>query len=431
MINFILMQNNISLGIKMKKFNYIDLYSGIGGFKYALDSIDGNCVFSAEINSAAKRTYVYNHKVNYNEFGNMDDYKEVDYKIINKLPEFKGKKIDVITAGFPCQTFSVAGNRKGFNSGDARGTQFFNVLNLTKGLRPKFLVLENVKHLVSHDDGITFRVIIDSLKEIGYDVVFNKVLSPLDIGIPQNRERIFIIVKDRKFKYDLQIHDFKKAVKNNYLKLEELGIIKYGSSDEGIKITRDENNAIKAWEKFIKLWLKNRDSNEKTIPSLWLEEMLDKRKPDFSGMPDWKIDMIQKMRTFYKKHKKWIDKWFIENDSKMNKRIQRKLEWNAGINFEPRETIVVIRQSGVRFKKPNFFPTLVAVVDIPIIYDNILGKWRNISANEMCKLQSYDYENLRKPNDVTYKDFYKQLGNSVNVELVKMVVKQFEGAFNR
>lgn len=416
------------------KFNYIDLYAGIGGFRYALNSIGGNCVFTSEIDKAAIKTYKHNHKTDKNDFVSMDEYQNISEKEIRRRPEFKdvlknGGKIDVIAAGFPCQTFSIAGNRRGFHSDDARGTQFFNVINLIKSLTPKVVILENVKNLTTHDDGKTHAVIIDSLIETGYEIKFEKVLSPLDVGVQQNRDRLFIIAVRKGIKFEYIEPIFSRMKISSKTRLEDLNIINFGEED-GIKLSNDDRGAIIAWERFINKWLSHRTDDERTIPSLWLKEMLAPKTPIKSSDPEWKKEMIQKMRDFYKKHKSWIDPWYEKNDSLMKRRICRKLEWNAGINYKPRETIAVIRQSGVRFKKPTFFPTLVAVVDIPVIYDVTMGKWRNINIKEMIKLQSYDEVDFQIPEDADIKQIYKQLGNSVNVRLVKKITKQFEEIFN-
>ena len=413
------------------KFNYIDLFSGIGGFKYVLDSIGGRCLLSSEINMPAINTYSENHKnINYETGWDMEKLVSLTKRKMYSLIGEK-KKVDVISAGFPCQTFSVAGKRRGFNQNDTRGTQFFNIIKLIQIFKPQIILLENVKHLLKHDEGKTYRVIIENLENEGYDISFSEILSPMQIGIPQNRDRIFIVATNKKnkqklSKIELDIYDLKK----NKFDTNDKGNKKIldNSDNRGIRIKEDQLKAIKAWEEFVLKWFKHRNELEKTIPALWLEEM---RKSSFSkreksSFPEWKIDMIEKMQSFYYSHKEWIDKWFSKYDKTLVKRIHRKLEWNAGIEFKPKETIAVIRQSGVRFKKPNYYPTLVAVVDIPIIFDK--NKWRNINFQEMKNLQSFP-EEFKKPKNVTFEEIYKQLGNSINIELAKRVVMTFEHFF--
>lgn len=165
------------------KFTFIDLFAGIGGFRIALQSLGGKCVFSSEWDSNAQKTYFYN-------FG------EIPYGDITKesVKSCIPNGFDVLCAGFPCQAFSIAGYRKGFE--DTRGTLFFDVAEIIKRKRPKAVFLENVKNLYTHDNGKTFAVIKATLEELGY-VVYHKVMNSMEYAnVPQNRERIFIVCFD-------------------------------------------------------------------------------------------------------------------------------------------------------------------------------------------------------------------------------------------
>ena len=159
------------------------------------------------------------------------------------------KKVDVMSAGFPCQTFSVAGKRRGFNQNDTRGTQFFNIIKLIQIFKPQIILLENVKHLLKHDEGKTYRVIIENLENEGYDISFSEILSPMQIGIPQNRDRIFIVATNKKnkqklSKIELDIYDLKK----NKFDTNDKGNKKIldNSDNRGIRIKEDQLKAIKA-----------------------------------------------------------------------------------------------------------------------------------------------------------------------------------------
>ena len=160
-----------------KDFTFIDLFSGIGGFRLAFESVGGKCIFSSDIDKWANETY-------YDNFGEYPhgDISKID---ANEIPEH-----DVLCGGFPCQPFSIGGYRKGFC--DTRGTLFFEVERILKEKKPKAFLLENVKGLTNHDKGNTFKVIKQSLTNMGYSI-FYKVLNSKDYGIPQNRERIFIV----------------------------------------------------------------------------------------------------------------------------------------------------------------------------------------------------------------------------------------------
>ncbi len=160
-------------------FNFIDLFCGIGGFRTAFQTLGGRCVFSSDIDYYAKRTYEFN-------FG------EVPFGDISEIKEDDIPKHDILLAGFPCQAFSIAGRRAGFE--DTRGILFFEVARIIKKKKPKAIVLENVKGLLSHNKGKTIQTIIDTLrKELGYFVPDPQVLNARNFGLPQNRERVFIV----------------------------------------------------------------------------------------------------------------------------------------------------------------------------------------------------------------------------------------------
>lgn len=164
-------------------FKFIDLFAGIGGFRIAMQDCGGECVYSSEWDENAKQTYFHN-------FG------EVPFGDITKETNksFIPDGFDVLCAGFPCQAFSIAGYRKGFD--DTRGTLFFDVAEIIRRKRPKAIYLENVKNLYTHDNGKTFAVIKGTLEELGY-VVFHKVMNAMEYAnVPQNRERIFIVCFD-------------------------------------------------------------------------------------------------------------------------------------------------------------------------------------------------------------------------------------------
>jgi len=167
-------------------FTFIDLFAGIGGFRIPLQESGGRCVFSSEFNTHAQ--YVYE-----------ENYGEMPFGDITKIPMDYIPEHDVLTAGFPCQPFSISGKMKGFE--DTRGTLIYNVFKILEAKQPKVVFLENVKHLVYHDGGKTFKTIIEGLEGLGY-ICSCKVLNASDFGVPQNRERIIIIGnKDKKFDF--------------------------------------------------------------------------------------------------------------------------------------------------------------------------------------------------------------------------------------
>lgn len=186
------------------EFTFIDLFAGIGGFRIPLQELGGKCVFSSEYNYHAQRAYEYN-------FG------EVPFGDITKLNLEIVPKHDILCAGFPCQPFSISGKMKGFE--DTRGTLIYHVFELIEKCQPKVVLLENVKHLVYHDEKRTLSTIVQHLEEMGY-VVSKKVLNASDFGLPQNRERIIIIGhKETRFDFT-KIKKMPKPALKNFLDKE-------------------------------------------------------------------------------------------------------------------------------------------------------------------------------------------------------------------
>jgi len=172
------------------KFTFIDLFAGIGGFRIAMQNLGGKCVYSSEFDAKAQETYF----ANYGEMPFGDITKEATKKYI---PE----QFDILCAGFPCQAFSLAGKRLGFKD-ETRGTLFFEVEAILRKHQPKAFFLENVKGLAIHDKGRTLKTILGHLNDAGYDIVPPQILNAMDYGVPQHRERIYIIG----FRKDLHIN---------------------------------------------------------------------------------------------------------------------------------------------------------------------------------------------------------------------------------
>lgn len=174
------------------KFTFIDLFAGIGGFRLAFQRLEGNCVFTSEWDKYSQKTY----QANFGEIPFGDITKESNKSFIPN-------DFDVLCAGFPCQAFSIAGKRGGFE--DTRGTLFFDVAEIIKRKQPKAFFLENVKGLKNHDRGKTLATILNTLREdLNYFVLEPQILNAKNFGVPQNRERIFIVG----FRKDLGISEF-------------------------------------------------------------------------------------------------------------------------------------------------------------------------------------------------------------------------------
>jgi DNA (cytosine-5)-methyltransferase 1 len=220
-------KSNKSWETKRKKFTFIDLFAGIGGFRIALESFNGKCVFSSEWDEKSQTTYYLN-------FG------EVPRGDITKINEKDIPKHNILCAGFPCQAFSVSGKRKGFN--DARGTLFFDIARIVRFHKPEVLFLENVKNFIRHDNGKTLEIVKNTIHDLGYDFFF-KVLRSSDFGVPQARERVYMIG----FRKDLNIKKFEypepskgEVVIKDILEDEKLVPIKTFISRPDIKIYKKD-----------------------------------------------------------------------------------------------------------------------------------------------------------------------------------------------
>lgn len=198
------------------KFKFIDLFAGIGGFRLALQNLGGKCVFSSEWDANAQKTY----QANFGEIPFGDITKE-------ETKEAIPNDFDILCAGFPCQAFSIAGHQKGFE--DTRGTLFFDICRIVEEKQPKVIFLENVKHLIHHDKKRTFKVILESLSNLGYKVSY-KILNARDFGLPQNRERIFIIATKKSYFNFNELKYQKNVILRDFLDKE--GNFEYLPSDE-------------------------------------------------------------------------------------------------------------------------------------------------------------------------------------------------------
>lgn len=210
---------------KEYSFKFIDLFAGIGGFRMAMQNLGGKCIFTSEWDKKAQKTY----RANYGEIPFGDITKEQTKKYI---PD----DFDILCAGFPCQAFSIAGKRGGFE--DTRGTLFFDVAEIIKRKKPKAIFLENVKGLRNHDKGNTLKTILNVLRsDLGYYVPEPQIINAKDFGVPQNRERIFIVGFSKEsgvteFNYP---EPLKKKVKFEDIKEEKVPATKFYLSAQYLK----------------------------------------------------------------------------------------------------------------------------------------------------------------------------------------------------
>lgn len=373
---------------------YIDLFCGIGGFHQVLRDLNCECILACDIDKDCREIY----KKNYN-IEPVKDICDIDEKTLEDF--------DILTAGFPCQAFSNAGKKKTFE--DKRGLLFDEIIRIAEFKKPKFIFLENVKHILKVSNGKVFEYIKNKIDEIGYNLqIFN--MSPHNYGIPQQRERIFFICV-RKDIYKSPIKLIESVKKFSIEDIIET------SPDDKYKISKEIEDVLNAWNEIIKKF----EINEKISPTILINDYYrNYSKEEFEKLPLWKKDYMTKNIPLINKYKQIFDEWYEKNKSLLTKReIYGKLEYQAGL-IKENESIynhyIQFRQSGIRIKKNKYFPTLVAIVQTPIF-----GKYkRYITPRECARLQNFPDNFILPTND---KIAYKQLGNSINVYNAYIIIQ--------
>jgi DNA (cytosine-5)-methyltransferase 1 len=245
------MINNLAKALS--KMTFIDLFAGIGGFRLALESLGATCVYSSEWDKQAQKVY----ELNYGEVPNGD---------ITQIDEKSIPGHDILCAGFPCQAFSISGKQKGFE--DSRGTLFFDVARIVRAKRPKVVFMENVKNFAVHDEGRTLQVVQTIMEDLGYKF-YQKVLNSTDYGIPQKRERIYMIC----FRDDLKVENFKYPQPFALTKHVEDFLLEDESLVQNLYVSRADtymNNTIdnKYSNKSIRLGIVNKGGQGERIYSI-------------------------------------------------------------------------------------------------------------------------------------------------------------------
>lgn len=394
----------------MKEFKFIDLFCGIGGFHQAMSKLGGECVFACDIDADCRKTYTLNYGLQ-----PAGDITLIEAKDIPKH--------DVLCAGFPCQSFSKAGKRLGF-ADETKGTLFFDIVRILQHHKPKYALLENVRNLATHDHGHTWKVIHDTLVEIGYNVSPEPVIfSPHYIGIPQHRERVFIMCV-RQDVGALPEFCFNEAnipsCRIDDILLDEseiLNLKKYQLKPEQIQW-------INLWNEFIQ------GIKCEKLPGfpIWADSLCELKDNPMIGewdiMPGWQKKFILKNNELWKHNKVFINAWLSRaKQCPLFFGAKAKLEWQVGVdekNPDLWQHIMQIRPSGLRVKPGTYFPALVAITQTSIV-----GKRkRYLTPRECARLQSFPDTFLYDEKDA---QAYKQFGNSINVGLVELFARYMFG----
>ena len=313
-----------------------------------------------------------------------------------------------------CQSFSNGGKKKGFS--DDRGNLFEYILKIAVTKRPSFLFLENVKHIKKIDNGTVFTHILKRINESGYHVDEKTVfeLSPHQLGVPQQRERvIFVCVR-------ADIYDANKVVVIDppYTPIDMDSVVeKDTTATQKYRISAETEQILNIWDEMVQLM----EVGESLSPTILCNEFNSVYDViEWNALPDWKREYITKNKPIYNKYKEDWDAWYESyKDILQQKEVYGKLEWQAGKKKENDSIFhhfIQFRQSGIRVKKSEYFPTLVAIVQTPIF----AKEKRYITPRECARLQSFPDTFKIHKNDHTA---YKQFGNAVNVKVVHYVME--------
>ena len=386
------------------QYTFIDLFCGIGGFHQALSKLGAKCVLACDIDKDCRAVYKDNYGIE-----PVNNVKDIDAK---NMVDF-----DILCSGFPCQSFSNGGNKKCFD--DERGLLFDEIIRIAKVKKPKFMFLENVKHILKVSNGEVIEYIKKKIAMTGYHLQIFQ-MSPHNYGIPQQRERVYFVCirNDIYDGTDITLPTYEDGIDfQRFLDKKEDVAQKYF-------IDGDTLNTLEAWEEMIK----NFEVNEKISPTILINDAFKSyTQQEFNEFPDWKQEYITKNKPLIQKYKKKFDEWYKKHNTILQKReIYGKLEWQTG-PIKQNDSIfnyfIQFRQSGIRVKKAQYFPTLVAISQIPIY-----GKEkRYITPRECARLQSFPETFKLSPSD---KVTYKQMGNSVNVDNVYTVISSTLKKYN-
>jgi len=404
--------------MKQYNFRFIDLFAGVGGFHQAMRYLGGTCVMAAEINQACVETYKLNYKT-----------KEIEVRgNVNSIDPSTIGQFDVLCAGFPCQPFSKAGIQKGFDD-EKSGNLFYKIMEILDGhSEVKFIILENVRNLADNTEN--WDIIKTELMKRNFYITEEPIIqSPSNFGFPQIRERVYILginkdIRNEEILTNGFIHSTDLGLEQYYKKCrmgDAWKILEQNVPDEYF-IPEEQEEMIMAWDEF------RIETGIKTIGfPIWIscfgvginnDETL-KIELKYDDMPRWKKIFVNKNRELYLANREFIDDWVYRHNMLNRIKLYQKFEWNCGTDVDDiHNTIIQVRQSGIRVKRPTYYPSLVAMVNTPIIWDSQNNHFRHITPREAANLQNF---HGRFKFAGTNKQIYQQLGNSVNVRVLKIL----------
>ena len=353
---------------------------------------------------------------------------------------------NVLCAGFPCQPFSKSGKQLGAKD-KTRGTLFHDIISIVEARKPNYLVLENVKNLMGPKHKKTLEVIQAAISELGYEVHAKPItLSPHQIGAkeggaPQVRERVFILAMQKGPNASKLLSTISEEVKALKLaakrKQDKWRISSYLIADSAIKVgaqryrlNKQELAWLEAWDDFVKI------IPEDTLPGfpIWCEVFKEAR-PDTDGLPKWKINFLEKNHAFFKKHKNLINEWMERHKVRSFPASRQKFEWQAKKTHKTRkdrtikDLVIQMRPSGIRVKPATYLPALVAITQTsivgPLVAPSKVKEYRTLTPQEAAKLQGMPTDIFsKKEGEVADSVAFKQLGNAVNVGVVRYLTSK-------